>query len=139
MEKSIQDIQHELDKLEAQKHELECKIECIVNAAIDRIAQSQKINRISNHCFVVNSSDMIGNPWSPYFYDWSKSIDIVKRFLRSKPAVQWQSALQDKLNETKCNKPVIFTFTYSNPSWGRATERVPVSYQFIQEIVNQLT
>lgn len=138
MEKSLNDIQKELDALEKQKRELEIEIEHVINAAMQRVAASQKLNRISEHIFTIRFSDMIGQPWNPSFYDWNKSIDILKKFLRSKPAVQWQSALQNKLSATKCNSPVIFSFTYSNPSWGRMTERVPVSSQFIQEIINQL-
>lgn len=138
MEKSLNDIQKELEALEKQKRELEIEIEHVINAAMHRVAASQELNRISEHIFTIRFSDMIGQPWNPSFYDWNQSIDILKKFLRSKPAVQWQSALQNKLSETKCNSPVIFSFTYSNPSWGRMTERVPVSYQFIQEIINQL-
>jgi hypothetical protein len=138
MEKSLNDIQKELEALEKQKRELEIEIEHVINAAMHRVAASQELNRISEHIFTIRFSDMIGQPWNPSFYDWNQSIDILKKFLRSKPAAQWQSALQNKLSETKCNSPVIFSFTYSNPSWGRMTERVPVSYQFIQEIINQL-
>ena len=138
MEKSLNDIQKELEALEKQKRELEIEIEHVINAAMHRVAASQELNRISEHIFTIRFSDMIEKPWNPSFYDWNQSIDILKKFLRSKPAVQWQSALQNKLSETKCNSPVIFSFTYSNPRWGRMTERVPVSYQFIQEIINKL-
>jgi len=88
MEKSLNDIQKELEALEKQKRELEIEIETIINTAMQRVAASQKLNRISEHIFTIRFSDMIGQPWEPRYYDWQQSIAIVKRFLQSKPAVE---------------------------------------------------
>ena len=139
MEKSLNDIQKELEALEKQKRELEIAIETIINTAMQRVAACQKLNRISEHIFTIRFSDMIGQPWEPRYYDWKQSIAIVKRFLQSKPAVEWKSALQRKLQETKPGQPVRFIFKHGNAWYNRVTENIPVSYQFIQEIVNQLT
>lgn len=138
MEKSLNDIQKELEALEKQKRELEIAIETIINTAMQRVAASQKLNRISEHIFTIRFSDMIGQPWEPRYYDWQQSVTIIKKFLQSKPAVQWKSALQKKLHETKPGNPVIFTFTHGGSWYNKVTERIPISYQFIQEIVNQL-
>lgn len=138
MRKSLNDIQKELEALEKQKRELEIEIEHVINTAMQRVAASQKLNRISEHCFIIRFSDMIGRPWVPRYYDWQQSIAIVKRFLQSKPAVQWKEALRKKLADTKSGCPVIFTFTHGGSWYSKVTERIPVSYNFIQEIVNQL-
>lgn len=106
---------------------------------MQRVAASQKLNRISEHIFTIRFSDMIGQPWEPRYYDWQQSIAIVKRFLQSKPAVEWKNALQRKLKEAKPGRPVRFIFKRGNAWYNRVTENIPVSYQFIQEIVNQLT
>ncbi len=138
MGKSLNDIQKELEALEKQKRELEIAIETIINTAMQRVAASQKLNRISEHIFTIRFSDMIGQPWEPRYYDWQQSIAIVKRFLQSKPAVEWKEALRKKLADTKPGCPVIFTFTHGGSWYSKVTERIPVSYNFIQEIVNQL-
>ena len=138
MGKSLNEIQKELKALEKQKRELEIEIEHVINTAIQRVADSQKLNRISEHCFTIRFSDMIGQPWEPRYYNWRESIAIVKRFLQSKPAVQWKEALQKKLADTKPDCPVIFTHIHGGSWYSKVTERIPVSYKFIQEIVNQL-
>lgn len=139
MGKSLNDIQKELEALEKQKRELEIEIEHVINTAMQRVAASQKLNRISEHIFTIRFSDMIGQSWEPRYYDWQQSIAIVKRFLQSKPAVEWKSALQRKLQATKPGQPVRFIFKRGNAWYNRVTENIPVSYQFIQEIVNHLT
>ena len=53
-------------------------------------------------------------------------------------AKHYISELQKKLHETKPGNPVIFTFTHGGSWYNKVTERIPISYQFIQEIVNQL-
>lgn len=138
MGKSLNEIQKELEALEKQKRELEIEIEHVINTAIQRVANSQKLNRISEHIFTIRFSDMIGQPWEPRYYNWRESIAIVKRFLQLKPAVQWKGALQQKLNSTKPGRPVKFIFKRENAWYNRVTETIPVSYQFIQEIVNSL-
>lgn len=137
MSKSIKEIENELASLCKQKEELECMLTEAIKSAMRRVAETQNIKRISKHVFVVNLSDMIHNPWNVEFYDWNKSISIIQKFLYSKPVSQWKNALQNKLNETPKDHPVVFKFS-SGSSWYRSTEQIPVSYKFIQEIINQL-
>lgn len=137
MDKSIKDIERELALLDKQKTELENKLIEVIESAMLRVAKAQKINRISEHIFVVRLSDIIGNPWSSHFFDWNKSVSIVKKFLRAKPVLQWKDSLQRKLDDTQEGKPVIFIFS-SGSGWSKTTERIPVSYEFIKEIIKQL-
>lgn len=137
MSKLIKEIEKELVSLHKQKEELEYMLTEIIETAMKRVAETQNIKRISEHIFMVKFSDMIHNPWSAVFYDWNKSISIIQKFLYSKPVSQWKDALQNKLNETPQNRPVIFKFS-SGSSWYKTTQQIPVSYKFIQEIINQL-
>lgn len=137
MGKSIQGITEELALLEKQKQELEATIEMIVNEAIARAAKTKPMNRIGKHCFLVKFSEIVGHPWAPYYHDWEQSVEVVKRFLENKPRTEWKPALQKKLDETKPGKEVVFVFS-SGRGWWRTRESIPVSPDFIREIINQL-
>ncbi len=137
MDKSIKDIEKELALLDKQKTKLENKLTEVVESAMLHVAKAQKINRISEHIFVVRLSDIIDNPWTPHFYDWNQSVSIVQKFLRNKPVLQWKDALRKKLGDTQEGKPVIFTFSRGSGCY-KTIERVPVSYEFIKEIIKQL-
>lgn len=137
MGKSIQGIIEKLALLEKQKQEMEVTIEMIVNEAISRAAKTKAMNRIGKHCFLVKFSEIAGHPWAPYYHDWEQSADVVKRFLENKPRTEWKSALQKKLDETKPGKEVVFVFSSGSRFW-RTREGVPVSPDFIREIINQL-
>ncbi len=80
---------------------------------------------------------MIGNPWNPEFYDWEKSITIILKFLKSKPAREWVGALSAKLESASKNQPVVFE--YRRQSFGvMYSEKIPVSRIFIEQIINEL-
>lgn len=137
MGKSIQGIIEKLALLEKQKQELEGDIEMIVNEAISRAAKTKAMNRVGKHCFLVKFSEIVGHPWAPYYHDWEQSVEVVKIFLEHKPRTEWKSALQKKLDETKPGKDVVFVFSSGSRFW-RTRETVPVSPDFIREIINQL-
>lgn len=137
MDKSIEEVNKEIALLEERKAELENLIEQIVYNAMFRAAQAKPMNRIGRHCFIVKYSDLIGHPWSPSYYDWEKSIDIVKRFLKSKPKSEWKNALEKKLEETKPGKEVVFVLSFGSGLF-KYVQSIPVSPKFIQEIIHQL-
>lgn len=137
MNKSIYEIQKELKELETKKNKLENKLMLIITCAIDEVAKSQVLNRIGEHCILIKFSDLVGQPWNYEFYDWKQSVKVVYQFLNQKHVTEWQSALQNKLDSTPLEKPVIFTFTKGSGVW-KTINKVPVSYKFIQEIINQL-
>ena len=55
---------------ELQALNLEAKEEII--KIITEVADSHKINRIDNKCFIVKKSELIGKPWSPSYFDWKE-------------------------------------------------------------------
>ena len=124
------------------KHKLEIErleglIEECICETINEVGNEQKLNRISNHCFTVRYSDLVGCPWDPHFYDWKKSSNIVKDFLKNKPKTKWKSILIEKLNESGNKRYVIFDLYYNSGEW-RVKDRVPISREFIQRILNKL-
>lgn len=64
---------------ELQALNLEAKEEII--RIISEVADSHKINRIDNKCFIVRKSEIIGKPWSPSYFDWKESGKILLKKL----------------------------------------------------------
>lgn len=137
MDKSIKQIEQELVLLEQKKSEMENALVEAISSAMLKVAKNKPMQRISKHCFVIRFSDMISNPWNPEFYDWEKSITIILKFLKSKPAREWVGALNAKLESTSENQPIVFE--YRRQSFGvMYSEKIPVSGIFIEQIINEL-
>ena len=64
---------------ELQALNLEAKEEII--RIISEVADSHKINRIDNKCFIVRKSEIIGKPWSPSYFDWKESGKVLLKKL----------------------------------------------------------
>lgn len=137
MNKSINEIEKELLKLNQQKQELEERLLSAIQKAIHKVASQKETKRLDKHTFVVNFSDLIGNPLSPLFYDWEASEQIIMAFLREKPVAERKSLLQAKLTESKHGKPVTFTGKISKFGYKDVTN-IPVSRDFLAEIIENL-
>lgn len=136
-DKSIKELNLEIQSMCNKIESLKALIEKAIITAIDEIAKKHAMNRIGEHCFIVRFSDLIGSVWSPYFYDWEKSAKIIKKFLENKPPEQWVSFLTKKLQDRKDKKIVIFEYTKSY--YGcRDVTRIPVSAEFIELIIKHL-
>lgn len=137
MDKSIKQIEQELHLLEQKKNEIENALVEVVSSAMLKIAQNKPIQRINKHCLFIRFSDMIDNPWNPEFYDWEKSVDIVLKYLKPKPPIEWVCKLEEKLKSTPKNQPVVFK--YCKKSYGILySEKIPVSRIFIEQILKEL-
>lgn len=137
MDKSIKQIEKELHDLEKQKIVIEEKLVEVIHSAMIKIAETHPLKRISNHCFIINLLDMVGNTWNPEFYDWRKSIVIISKFLKPKPVREWGCALKAKLESTPKSQPVVFE--YRKQSCGMMySEKIPVSRIFIEQIIKEL-
>ncbi len=137
MDKSIKQIEQELLHLEQEKNKLEKILIDAISSAMLNVAQNKPMQRISKHCFVIRLSDMVGNPWNPEFYDWEKSISIILKFLRPKPAKEWVCSLVAKLDSTPKNQPVVFE--YCKQSYGvMFSEKMTDSRIFIEQIIEEL-
>jgi hypothetical protein len=69
MENLLRRIQYTQQELKALNLEAKEKLIKIIT----EVADSHKINRIDNKCFIVKKSELIGKPWSPSYFDWKES------------------------------------------------------------------
>ena len=53
----------------------------VIIKIINEIADSHKINRIDNKCFIIKKSELIGKPWSPSYFDWKESGKVLLKKL----------------------------------------------------------
>ena len=137
MDKSIKQIEQELFNLEQEKNKLEKILIDAISSAMLKVAQNKPMQRISKHCFVICFSDMVENPWNPGLYDWEKSISIILKFLRPKPAKEWVCSLAAKLGGTPKNQPVVFE--YRKKSFDvMYSKKISVSRIFIEQIIKEL-
>lgn len=137
MDKSIKQIEQELHLLEQKKNEIENALVEVVSSAMLKIAQNKPIQRINKHCLFIRFSDTIDNPWNPEFYDWEKSVDIVLKYLKSKPPIEWVCKLEEKLENTSRNQPVVFEYRKQNDG-VIFSEKIPVPRIFIEQILKEL-
>lgn len=133
----VNGLTNRINKYELEIERLERLIEECIYEAINEVGNEQKLNRISSHCFTIRCSDLIGCPWDPRFYDWKKSSNIVKDFLKNKPKNKWNSILMEKLYKSDNKRYVVFDLYYNSGGY-RMNDRVPVSREFIQRILNKL-
>lgn len=89
MNKSIKEIQEELESLEKQRNILELKLSQAIVSALSSVAQQHQIRRVSQHCMIIKFSDLIGNPWNVEFYDWEASVKVCLDYLKDKSPTSW--------------------------------------------------
>ena len=129
--KRFDDIANELKELEA----------ALVLAITETIKEVSKenphnIRQISKNIFIINSSELLGNPWNPSFYDWEASGKVVLEYLQGKDVKKWKSLLQEKLNKQKGKTIDFEKKAYCN---GYAyTNKTPIDRAFIEKIVSKL-
>lgn len=129
--KRFDDIANELKELEA----------ALVAAITETIKEVSKenphnIRQISKNIFIINSSELLGNPWNPSFYDWEASGKVVLEYLQGKNVKMWKSLLQEKLDKQKGKTIDFEKKTYCN---GYAyTNKTPIDRVFIEKIVSKL-
>ena len=102
MENLLKRIQY--THLELKSLNLEAKEKMI--EIITEVANSHKINRINNKCFIIKKSELIGKPWSPYYFDWRESGKVLLQKLddlfikdRREPISEYIYFLNELLNQ----------------------------------------
>lgn len=137
MNRSIKELEKEIVELLDKKQQLEDKLSKVISDTIINIVKEHPMQRLGSNIFVIKFSDLVGNPWPPSFYDWEKSAQIIFKFLQSKPATEWRSALQKKLDEKHPNGCVIFEFRSSFMGFV-SVNKIPVSEILIRKIIEAL-
>ena len=136
MGKSIREIQQEIANLEKQRSELEEKLSQAVISALKSVAQERPIRRISEHCCIINFSDLMGNPWNFEFYDWEASVKVCLDYLKNKPSASWIESLTKKLH-AKDTGPVEF-IRIDSCCGIKTTVKIPVSRVFLEKVIEEL-
>ena len=99
--KEIQSFSDEIAKLKGQLREAFIK-------AIDECGEENpfKVTQISERCFTIKFSSVMGRPWSPSFYDFKASGTILKEYLEKKPFEKWLDEIKSLYN--KCSSNVVY-------------------------------
>lgn len=136
MNKSIKEIQEELESLEKQRNILELKLSQAIVSALSSVAQQHQIRRVSQHCMIIKFSDLIGNPWNVGFYDWEASVKVCLDYLKDKSPTSWVPLLTQKLQE-KSSGPVEFV-RIKYCCGEKITIKIPVSRVFLEKVIEEL-
>lgn len=101
----LSEIKRKSDELEAQIKQLQVELKNTIIAAINEAAEGNPyhIKKLGANCFIIKSSQMIGRPWSPAFYDWEASAKFVKETLENRDVTEWVSIMEKWLESAKMN------------------------------------
>ena len=117
---------------------LEAELVKAITEAINEVGKENphNIRRVSKNIFIINSSELLGSPWNPSYYDWEASGKVVIEYLQGKDVKKWKSLLQNKLNNTQgkiieFEKKIYYNgYVYTN--------KTPIERIFIEKIVSKL-
>lgn len=121
---------------ELQALNLEAKEEMI--KIITEVADSHKINRIDNKCFIVRKSELIGKPWSPSYFDWKESGKVLLKKLddlfikdRREPISDFIYFLNELLNQKdQLQKGVCSIYTKQGT--------IPINAEMVKAIIAKI-
>lgn len=135
----VQEIKKELQRLEMRKTNLKKELYQHIKATILQVAEEHdaKLTRISPNIIIIKYSDLIGNPWSPHFYDWKQAAKNLLGYLDEKvKAEDWFSFLNDLLKKREGNTT---TLDYRWCFMGvRGVDKLYISAEFIEKVVKKL-
>lgn len=134
----IGEIIGRVEELKRQAESLEQTIGAAIIATIMEVASDSpvRMKRIGEHCFIIRYSDLIGNPWSPKFYDWRASGDELIKYLekKHKSPIKWI----DDLKELKAENGIVnLIFTNGSGEW-RTTTQVPIDARIVERVLKRL-
>ena len=90
-----------LEEHKALEQELKTALVAVINDTAEESPNKKK--RISKHIFILNASDIMGNPWNVEFYDWEASANVVLDYLNGKPIIKTKL----RLNKVSVSETVI--------------------------------
>ena len=135
MNKELQEIEQELFAINKEKRAIEQKLIAIIMVAISETIKECPVKRLGSGCFVIRCSDLIGNTWSPEFYDWKYGAKILFEKLNNVPANNWKQYLVDLLGGNfKLRDPVYFVKCIKVGS----LYKIAISRKFIMKIIEKL-
>lgn len=153
---SVQELKERIAVLERQLGKERKALRENLIAKIREIAEndSPTVKRISKHIVVIKSSDLIGNPWSPHFYNWAAAADdVINYLLKAEPncVEQWGKILTDICKKAKGNVveiPKVVDNNYivkgiirenkDGDGWVYAKYKINVNKDFIEKVIQAL-
>lgn len=134
----VKSILKRFDDIANELKELEAALVVAITKAINEVSKENphKIRQVSKNIFIINSSELLGNPWNPSYYDWEASGKVVLEYLQGKDVKKWKSLLQEKLDKGK-GKTVEFE-KKAYCSGYVYTNKTPIERAFIEKIVSKL-
>ena len=121
---------------ELQALNLEAKEEII--KIITEVADSHKIKRIDNKCFIVKVSEIMGKPWSPSYFDWKESGKVLLKKLddmflknRNEPISEFVYFLNELLNQKgQLQKGICSIYTKQGT--------IPINAEMVKAIIAKI-
>lgn len=134
----VKSILKRFDDIANELKELEAALVVAITEAINEVSKENphKIRKVSKNIFIINSSELLGNPWNPSYYDWEASGKVVLEYLQGKDVKKWKSLLQEKLDKSKGK-----TIEFEKKAYCQGyiyTNKTPIERVFIEKIVSKL-
>ena len=98
----LEEIHQRINELAKEMDMLEETLQEAMVSSIYEISKENHygVKKIGNHMMSISTSQMVGRPWSPKFYDWEDSAKSILNYLSETPAINWKKKLTELL-ETK--------------------------------------
>ena len=135
----LEEIRQRINELTKEKEIME---ETLKEAMVSSIYEITKENhygvkKIGKHTMIISSSQMVGRPWSPKFYDWEDSAKSILNYLSNTPAINWKKKLTDLL-ETNGDVVELKRRGMIWPGQTGVVEITPIDKVFIEKIIEKI-
>ena len=134
-----------INALKAQITECEGQIRNDVYRIINEVAEEHKRPKITKHIFIVNFSELCGNPWDASFYDWERSAEILLKKMNNVRPMELVNSIESIYNnrlsngicKIKMSHREYFGGALSN-CYFNVTNEYPVKAEFIKEVLDRI-
>lgn len=127
----IQDYKQGLYALNLEAKETIIKI-------VTEVADSHKMNRIDNKCFIIKKSELIGKPWSPSYFDWQdskktllKKLDDIFKKNSIEPISEFIYFLNELLNQKNTQQTGVCSIPTKQGT-------IPINAEMIKKILEKI-
>lgn len=138
IKETIQDINSQIEELANQAKMLDEKLGKTYTELLNIVASENpnKPKKIGKGMYIMKHSDLIGNPWTPVYFDWEESAKVILDFLKSKPKTEWHKILKEMLNKNK-GKIIMFQDVYYVNGY-RYVNNQPINRKFIELLFEKM-
>ena len=135
----LEEIRRRINELTKEKEMMKDALKEAMVSAIYEITKENHygVKKIGKHMMSISSSQMVGRPWSPKFYDWESSAAAVLKYLENTPAINWKKKLTDLL-ETNGDVVELKKRGIIWPGYTGIVEKTPIDKVFIEKIIEKI-